>query len=259
MILCLLLNIACADALTPELDRVVRNLDRPDERVFILSYPRSGNTWLRYCLEFLTQRPSLSRMGLRYFLQQPLGFTTGFMLDLGKQPIEKIHCRREIVGSVTETDTLIFIVRNPKETFARQGRRGLSLHTSKLAGKGYNRDIYFDNIALYETWNNPRKLLIYYEDLLLHPRKTLEAILSFLGESCDRLDLFMSEYQTHQTTSRELYQNSRPTVDDVLYHSKKIALEERCAIDAWIVEHHPDYWSTYLKDRYAETNSCLPQ
>jgi hypothetical protein len=253
MILSLALSIACIGC-TPELDQVLKNLDRTDERVFILSYPRSGNTWLRYCLEFLTQRPSLSRIGLRYFLQQPLGFSAGFTLDLGKQPFEKIHCLREIVGSVTETDALIFIVRNPKETFARQGSKGLSLHASKLASKGYNRDIYFDNIALYETWNAQRRLLIYYEDLLLLPQKTLATILTFLGESCDRLDLFMSEYEKHQTVCLELYKNARPTINDVFYHSKKISSEDRCAVDAWISSHHPAYWDKYIKDRYSESS-----
>ncbi len=255
MVFAFLISISCIGGFTPELDQVVKNLDRPGERVLLLSYPRSGNTWLRYCLEFLTQRPSLSRMGLSYFTQQPLGFTTEFKLDLLKTPIEKIHCHREIVGSVTDTDKLIFILRNPKETFARQGLKGLSRRMSKLAGKGYPIEVYFENFEIYETWNHQKRLLVYYEDLLLNPRQTLANILDFLQEPCDRLDLFMRDYEQHQAASSSLYKDSRPTINDVLYHSKKISPEDRCAVDSWISCHYPAYWSQYLKDRYAEDSS----
>ncbi len=66
-------------------------------RIFLLSNPRSGNTWLRYCLEFLTQRPTFSRSGLYYAMQRPLAWSAGFELDMRKAPIEKVHAQHEIM------------------------------------------------------------------------------------------------------------------------------------------------------------------
>lgn len=227
-------------------------------RLFLLSYPRSGNTWLRYCLEFLTRRPSLSKAGLYYAMQQPLGWSAGFELDMQKGPIEKVHARHEIMPRNAATavdmhvDKLIFIVRNPKETIARFEHATFEqLLASNIAGKGYRAKLYFDNFTVFLDWPENNRLLVYYEDLMQHPRKTLEKILLFLGEPFVHMDEFIKDYAKHQKLSKKIYKDTVHGSNDVLYHSKKLSQSFKQQVDIWISQVYPELWKVYLQ-RYSE-------
>lgn len=228
-------------------------------RTFLLSYPRSGNTWLRYCLEFLTKRPSFSRNGLYYAMQQPLAWSAGFELDMRKAPIEKVHARHEIMPCNSKlppvdmkTDKLIFIVRNPKETIARFEHKTFEqLLQSNGAGKGYAAKIYFENFAVYEQWESATRMLVYYEDLLQNPREELEKLLIFLGEQSVRIDDFISEYEQHKAKAKKIYKDTVHGSNDVLFHSKKLSQNYKQQIDAWVAKAYPDLWRNYLI-RYSE-------
>ncbi len=236
-------------------------------RTFLLSFPRSGNTWLRYCLEFLTQRPSFSHTGLYYEIQRPLGWTAGFALDVDKAPIQKIHTQYEIIGNDAQIhpanpdiDILILLLRNPKETFARHKYNSWqSMLRDHTVGKGYAVQTYFENLVLFESWPKDKRLLIYYEDFITKPRETLETILAFLHESSMPLDEFMRDYEHHRNACLTLYNGAVSKGEDILFHAKKTSAKFRKLVDTWISDAYPTLWETYLKDRYAETLDCCSQ
>lgn len=223
---------------------------------FLLSYPRSGNSWLRYCLEKLTLRPTFSRIGFYDKKQQPLAWHAPFEIDLTKSPIEKVHLPREVHSPHDWHDKLIMIVRNPKEALMRNEHRKLSLPLlqGRTRRRGYTPASYFENLEFFNTWNPDNRLLIYYEDLLMYPRHELLRILIFLEEPVTRLDDFMSNYQEHVALSIKLYKKSASKGSDPLFHSRSTDQEYRLSVDQWITDLYPELWNTYLKDKYAEPN-----
>lgn len=224
---------------------------------FLLSYPRSGNTWMRYVLEFTTGRPSFHRFNLKDNMNRPLAWLAGFDIDISKAPIEKIHSKKELgkTKGNSQTDYLILIVRNPKEALSRHGGQITLPVLLGQESKG-NADprIYFNNIALYNSWNPARRLLIYYEDMIVYPRETFQKILAFLNEPFDKLDEFMAHFEEHKQKAITIYKVSESEGNDLLYHSKMISPEHRKQIDAWIQELYPTIWQHYLQARYAEEN-----
>lgn len=221
--------------------------------VFLLSYYRSGNTWLRYCLEWITQRPSVTSN-----MHGPIGWLAGFPIDIKKAPIHRAHNRyqttlytqtRKAILPNSAVDKLILILRNPHETIERNNEWHNLI--KKNAPHAHITRSYFDNIEFFETWPAEKRLLIHYEDLITAPREILTCILNFMDEPLTRLEQFMQEYQDHKKKSVALYVDSISKGEDVLFHSKQIPLETLRVFEAWIEYTYRHIWDTYLKERYA--------
>lgn len=221
------------------------NYDGP--KTWLLSYPCSANTWTRYCLEYLTQRPTFAPYHVDK-KNEPLAWLAGFDIDINKPPIEKTH---SLVCATfnKNSDKLIFILRNPKEAIQRAS---FVLECKEDLTKAERGKKYFENIATFDSWNPQNRFLVYYEDLIMEPEKTLGEILHFLNETPSKLKSFMAEYEKHQKKSIEIYYESFSKAKDLLYHSKKMKPGLRKRIDSWIEELFPMQWNTYLKHRYSE-------
>lgn len=225
-------------------DLMKKLVDYSNQKTILLSYPRSGNTWTRYCLEFLTQRPTFHKEHHNP-VNQPLGWSAGFELDFNKPPIQKIHILHNVPGYNNETDKLILIVRNPKEAIKRHESR---LDYAMLK----DSHLYFTNITVYDSWNPENRILIFYEDLLTNPEKTLQKLGDFLNEPMPTLDEFMQNYKKHQQTAISLYRESVTQGKDLLTYSKQMGKEYCRKIDIWIEELYPEVWHKYLQHRYSE-------
>jgi hypothetical protein len=191
-------------------------------------------------------------------MNHPLGWLADFEVNCDKAPVEKIHTPNEIAKAHgnTTTDKIILIIRNPKEALSRHGGTEITLPVllGKEAKGNSDPRIYFNDIALYDTWNAQNRLLIYYEDLVRKPIETFIMVLLFLEEPFGRIDCFMQEYAAHKKKALSIYKASESEGNDLLYHSKLIDPQHRKQIDRWIEELYPTMWQTYLKIRYAEEN-----
>lgn len=228
-------------------------------RTYLLSYPRSGNTWIRYCLEFLTRRATITyQVGINDLMNQPLAWRAGFELDLDSPPIEKVHNKLEMErGGELDPDQehLILIVRNPKEAITRHEKHtpNLEIFQGVSSDQWYKAPQYFENIRLYGQWNPSKRILIFYEDLLVNPRQTLENLLTFLQVPFTYIDEFFSKYDYHKNKALTLYASATESKGaDLYYHSKKMSQEERLYIDGLMEELFPDVWHGYLKNKYSE-------
>jgi hypothetical protein len=234
-------------------------------RTYLLSFPRSGNTWVRYCLEFLTQRPTIPRRRTHLHLHDfqhghPLAWNTTFKIDEDKVLIEKIHRPDETtidhrdnkkISLNRDTDMLLFILRNPKESITC-AEYATFTEFLDAGWKGYcEHRVYFENLMFFDAWPADRRHLIYYEDLIAKPRETLAAILEFLQEPDTRLDQFMHDYQHHKETCLAIYPKPISRGNDPLFHSKKLSIAFRKKVDAWIAYAYPELWEKYLW-RYTE-------
>ncbi len=224
-------------------------------KTYLLSYPRSGNTWMRYCIECLLQRPTLEyRQGMIAKHNCPLGFWWDLGTDFSKDPVWKVHDKgwmRRMGTLDPQAETLILIVRNYKEAITRHMRR--PLHTSML--KQGHVKVYFDNLLLYEAWNPAKRLLIYYEDLLSQPEKTLKQLVAFFNGDVDEVNAFMLEITKHKKKCVDIYVDYEgPSLTQgkyLIYHSHQIEDEERKNIDTYVAETYPLLWQKYL-NRYAD-------
>jgi len=200
------------------------------ELTYLITYPRSGANWLRYCLEAIYLLPTYGVAP-----QQPLTW-----LDL---TIEDA-CRK-LVGvslGVDRTDGALFqhshrfkaahdstriftILRNPKEAILREfrGQYG-DEQTRVLAKKDSLRILEFedglrDYKALIDGYHQHKgeKHIIYYEDLLSDPLNTL---LSFHDSNTDffphvmnpkrlfkRILSFVEHIDEHAKVSISIYNN----------------------------------------------------
>jgi len=230
--------------------------ERSSTPTLLLSYPRSGNTWLRFCLEYLTHRPTLT-----YYknpenirpLSLPIGMSIPLGTDLNLDPIWKVHNETRIkkLGANTGQDLLILLVRNYKESLLRNLRSWSSVVANIKSG----HCDYFNNLRIYDKWDPDKRILLYYEDLIEDPRAVLEKLLFFLQESQERLDSFFASYDSLRETSLLFYQEHAGKTsskgEDLHYHSRVITLEAKKRLDLLITTSYPDLWEKYLL-RYAE-------
>ncbi len=227
-------------------------------RIYLLSYPRSGNTWSRYWLEVLTGRPTAHFWSTANPSNLPIGLMVGHSLNFSKAPIWKVHNRKELNFSKfkynPKQDLLIFVIRNPKEAIIRHvGKPDVdNLSTGHIFK---NFEIYFDDLKVYDEWAEDKKILLYYEDMISDPAQVMTKALLFLKDPLSGLEDFMLQYEYHKKTALKVYDyngGSQSQGNDILFHSYKLSAAERKKIDEWINATYPYLWNKYLKDRYSE-------
>ncbi len=127
-------------------------LAHQEPRIFLFSFLRSGNTWMRYCIEVLTQTPTMEFMVNIAPHALPIGTNGQHFLNFSKAPIWKAHTLADLNFFGTKmhnskTERLIFLLRNPKEAIIRNlGKPSLSPLLSPDGRKNFQH--YFENLQL---------------------------------------------------------------------------------------------------------------
>ena len=168
-------------------------------RTFLLSYPRSGNSWVRYIAEWLSGRPSLGCQDNPEDI--PLCQNT-----LRDNPLA--HVRQDLPPVLLKShgehldprtgDRLILLTRDPCIAIRRH-TGGISL--------GAMRD-YTRLLDVYRNWQG-EKLHISYETLVAEPVLTVSRLASYLGLDAERVTAFLREYAHHRDISLRLYSDDR--------------------------------------------------
>ena len=166
----------------PSKKELVARYKKQKNKIFLLSYPRSGNTWMRYCLESLTKRPTLEYLGGNEFpgLNEWWPFSMKFAnIDISKDIIWKIHFRYVLkkAGYFNKNrDKIILLLRDYKEALIRN--KGIHIFDGNFfIKKAVQR--FLDNLVLFDEWSPENRLLIHYEDLIKSPKPTTIPI--FIG------------------------------------------------------------------------------
>jgi hypothetical protein len=144
---------------------------------WLLSYPRSGNHLARVWLEALTGRPTASLYPGDPFPMGPA--PPGFPRDDNAAPrVTKVHRFVHVKRDIDRSGSLLLLLRNPRACIASDAR-----HTPRVlrplrfpveAGR------YLRNCADFLDWPGP-KLLMYYEDMVARPQRSIEALGAFVG------------------------------------------------------------------------------
>ena len=225
-----------------------------------LSFMRSGTNWLFTCIQALTNKPLyyVEHGGTKtYSIRSGINHL-GVSLDQNKKPLYHTHIFN-LAGQLPKSNRLLLILRNYKEVFIRRIRDNPQdyAHLIKRNKQFY---AYCSYLKVFDSWDPQKRLLIYYEDLILKPRETLKSVLDFLEESDHKLDPFMKHFESYRKKTVQSYhkvQNSRggsmSKGIDVLYHSKLMPTSLLRATDQKMKKCYPLLWSRYLT-RYETTN-----
>jgi len=193
----------------------------------IMSYPRSGNHWVRYIIEWLSgqptlgagtkeqrdknDRPILQFLGLKY--RNP----TNIAIKMHKLAPGYKHLKP------------ILIIRNYKEAIVRHKQH--AKYKSAI-------DKYIILLKHYDSWSK-KKLLIYYEDMITSPTNEIIRIANFIGFE-DKCSEFIDKYDIHKSRCLKLYDKKYKSVTGgkhVVFHSLHSDINNKC--------------DKYLKDSYS--------
>ncbi len=211
---------------------------------YLISYPRSGNTWTRYCIEHLTDKKTVGYENNHGVIWESKGIRPELWGQ--KTFVKKVH------GSTPtndKNDKCILLIRNPKEALIRHGGR-IEGWTS-----------YLD---FYENKFRGKKLLIYYENLIQDLESNIKKVLELLEVKVDdeKYNNFFSNISFHKQQCIDMYeardaqgknpQNESTTQgNSLIYHSKKMPVSEKLDMDNFLLEKYSNITSKYLI-RYLE-------
>jgi hypothetical protein len=158
----------------------------------LLSFPRSGNHLVRFFIELLTEKPTL-----------------GIIINSDDTPIYQNEFPEEVPFNIkelssynkndlyvkwhqvpkTNPETLIFIVRNPREVLLRH-------HNYKFVNSGWCcYDSYFRSVEYFQNFNG-KKICFFYEDIITDKIRFIEELYAFLGcENVSKKDYVLNNIE----------------------------------------------------------------
>lgn len=145
----------------------------------LISYPKSGSNWIRYTIEFLTQKPTQG--------------TVKRLID-GHSDINNIVLRRTHKKiKVNDNDCIIFLIRNPIELYLRKSVTNNNFEWDELYG-------LYDFFETNKSKNNVR--LLYYEDLIKNFSVLSKLINNFYElDLVNNIDEFNDNIEYHRQNS----------------------------------------------------------
>ena len=185
------------------------------KKTLLASYPRSGNTWLRYIIEITTGCATKGYEISGHSIEDPL-----------IHPDKKIIAnKRHSVDSVDEWKNMILLLRNPKECIIRHAtvvpNNDINEYIIYELQKGRREkdrpdDGYLYLIDQYYKFSKP-KMVIYYEDLISNDSKCYDSIFDFFQVDGSE---FMDNIGGHREISINLYDMSETDGTQAVFHSK---------------------------------------
>ncbi|VAW69033.1 hypothetical protein MNBD_GAMMA10-3149 [hydrothermal vent metagenome] len=223
------------------LHRLNTQLRKPQQsRVVLFSYPRSGNTWLRYIIEVLTGRPSISPDNI--INDRPICIRVGG-LDVNReaQPSAIKYHRLSEIDENDADQPLIVVVRNYKECIVRN-RYDLSEREFDFPQE---HPVYLEPLRYYHNFKGS-KLLIYYETLMQFPERIIADLASFLKLSEKVSDDFLNDYQAHFKHSLKGYPGSQTGGKKISCHAERLTAEQRLSWDQQLRAAEVEIFDNYL-------------
>lgn len=233
---------------------------------FLISYPRSGNTWVRYCIEFLSDKPTTSLLvraaNKSNFVKTDAVGINGLIKNLNvRDPAVLIkrhhmystwrdgkrktcHCNK-CQYQISAQDKVLLLVRNFRESVFRhvipQMRSGMKdIHLID------NLNRYMDLVYFYDKFCGS-KMIMYYEDLITDPVAELRKACDFLGILTMRFDELSSDLDNHRTKALCKYGFSKTGGDKISYHANNADPRLLKLMNDTVVNIHSDMLNKHLK------------
>ena len=165
------------------------------------SFPRSGNHWVRFISEYLTNSPT---HGCKDNSRDVPIYLNAFP---GKEhPLANVNPRNPFVlykshlaYATTFIPAIILLIRDYHTHLSSLGKymdyKDETLFT-------YEAVVYLELIATYDRFGG-NKMVIYYEDLLTCPEREISRLRYFLNGSHERCKAFMDNYDYYAELSKQ--------------------------------------------------------
>ena len=188
----------------------------------LLSNDKSGSTWLRFCIEFLSQRPTIGPIFLdkqTAVIDLPLFSQVDYKKFNGynnkKSIVAKTHEILPIESFCSEGNKgqkLILLLRNYKELISRPDAHndGTSRKHEQVEEKIHKLKIidrYVEKIKFYDNFKG-EKTIIFYEDLIKNFETSMKDMINFLklGEKgLQNLELMLGDFNNFKNLSINSY------------------------------------------------------
>ncbi len=209
-----------------------------ESSVYLLSSPRSANTWTRYCIENLVGRRT-KEIDPRKAMNEPLAYLLNYEVDETLPFVYKLH--RPPVGE--NENYLIVLVRDYMELF-----ESAEMHTN-VWPLIFSIKNYMDILKTYDEWSKHKRLLIYYEDLVLKPRTELKRLCNFFSCSDEKVSPFLRNIKEHKKKLIKIYEEyERPikTNHDTKYYKKKMKKRRLLRLKKKVRAINPTVYKKYL-------------
>ena len=161
------------------------------------SYPSSGNTWMRFIIEYLTGCPSLG-MQFKHPKDIPLSLQAANKLTpsvLAHVDMNKpfIVYKSHYPYPIKKSSSIILLIRNFYEL----------LKGDKFVKFTNNSTLYLELIVSYDHFKG-KKMLIYYEDLLTNPKTEIYKLKCFFNSPEKHYRSFINNYEYYQKISKRI-------------------------------------------------------
>ena len=239
------------------------------DKVLLVSFPKSGSNWVRYCVEHFSGRrtPGTTRRTV-LVSEGPTVFDRIHFVDKRHRNIFMHSRARRGLTDYAHTDKTglhgwLSTWRKDRRVRAVQNRRLLLLLRSPYESFARNRltapeDLigYLGNVQAFEACRRD-KLLVYYHDLVAD-LAAIGRILDFLAV---RYDFTGFELEHHRQRSLELYgrgpdqPESKDALFDFAYHSRDLPAATKQALKSYCLSYlGADLYDKYLAcfDRLSE-------
>jgi hypothetical protein len=162
--------------------------------LIIASFPRSGNHWVRYIVEYCTKLRTMGEGNTKHRTKLDMPVFDRIDPSFYSGDGYSGYKRHWLRGGDTKFP-IIIIVRNYKEVFIRHNRKAfrgkpkVKPELTKMFGD------YLNLLRRFDDWPK-EKLLVYYEDLI-SDSKSIKKIIEFIGHS-DKSESFISDIKEHR-------------------------------------------------------------
>ncbi len=212
----------------------LRDIEIRSDDVFFASYPKSGNTWLRYMLACLLHPENEIKLSqLDGFLPDIYAHSHDELANLSGPRLLKTHDCFD-----PRCQKVIYIVRDPRDVaisyyyyqlkhgfLAQDYPLGSYIHQfCQSPGGGFGS--WQENIGswLGARQSNSDFMLLRYEDMLMNPEKSLTEVIKHLGWQYSRKQIQVaveagcfSRMQQLEHAEKEVWRESRNSQCDVLF------------------------------------------
>lgn len=169
---------------------------------YLISFPRSGNSFLRYCIEYISKRPTLGCANS--FNDTPIFKKSGSGIIIKNETpiLRKEHFWENM--DIDDDSKVILLLRDYKEMYISHSNR--SDKKIEECIHFYNKR-FLNTLMEFDNYDKD-KMVCYYENIMSDSiNQELNNIFTFLGISDFEDDLYDFKYKIkeHKTKSKSLY------------------------------------------------------
>lgn len=173
-----------------------------NKNIILLSYPRSGNTFTRYILEYLT---GFSSSGYNNDFDKPLINHSSTPSQIYKRHGHTEEEEEYFIDLDPDHNKLVFLLRHPYECWNRHNNRDNPIPIDRYWNIINNGDdLNIKNIIRFDNFSG-QKIIVFYEDLILNHTKYVETLGSFLKVERKRVESMIADFEQHKMNAKRLY------------------------------------------------------